>query len=150
MIMKYAGIKLWLLGAFLFSVHMGFAQDTVNNSMENCANLLYPEYVSTGQEFFADLNKNNKATFHTTFYGGSRYRLVACSNIKKHKLILNVYDTEMNLLFSNIKHNYTPYWNLGFTSTVDCIVEIEVEAKKQVNKPVKLLIGFKEKSRHIN
>jgi hypothetical protein len=148
--MKHTGIKLVLFVTFMFSMHTIFAQDAVDNSMENCANLLSPEYVSTGQEFFADLNKNNKATFHTTFYGGSRYRLVACSNIKQHKLILNVYDTEMNLLFSNIEHDYTPYWNLGFTSTVDCIIEIEVESKKQVNKPVKLLIGFKEKARHIN
>ena len=102
-------------------------------------------YISDGQEYFAELNKNNLAKFHTTFYGGASYRIVACSNITDHPMILKVMDAEKNILFNNKNHDYAPYWNLAFTSTVNCVIVIKVPANQPINKPVKLLIGFKDK-----
>jgi len=73
------------------------------------------------------------------------YRIIACSDIKDHKLIINIFDTEKNLLYSNINYDYIPFWNFSFTSTVECVIVIKVDAKETIKKPVKLLIGFKEK-----
>lgn len=118
------------------------AQD---NHINNCANLLTSGFVSDGQEYKAKLDENNKAKFYTTFYGGSQYRIIACSDIKNYPLIFSVYDTEKNLLFCNKDNNYTPYWNFTFTSTIDCIIEFEYDTEKPLIDEVMLLIGFKEK-----
>jgi hypothetical protein len=147
--MKFNHVKYLLVFFLFFGISGVFAQNPVNNSLSDCEKLLKPEYISSGQEYYADLNKNNKAIFHATFYEGTQYRVAACTDIKGHELIMKVFDTEKNLLFSNAKHNYIPYWNLRFTSTVDCIIEIKIEAKDHIKKPVKLLIGFKDDSKHI-
>lgn len=118
------------------------AQD---NSLKNCAKFLTSGFVSDGQEYLAKLDENNIAKFYTTFYGGSQYRIIACTDINNIPLILTVYDTEKNLLFCNKDHNYINYWNFTFTSTVDCIIEIEFDVENQIKDEVMLLIGFKEK-----
>jgi hypothetical protein len=136
-----------ILSIILSAIQYSTAQDAeINNSFDNCQNLFSKDYVSTGQDYVAKLDQNNKATFHTTFYGGTQYRIAACSNFEKPSLILKVYDTEKNLLFNNEQYDYTPYWNLSFSSTVDCIIEISVDSEQNLKKPVKLLIGFKKKS----
>ncbi len=142
-----ARIVFFILPLLFFLAQNSTGQDKpLNNSFENCPNLFSKDFVSTGQDYVAKLDQNNKATFHTTFYGGTQYRIAACSNFQKPRLILKVYDTEKNLLFNNVEYDYTPYWNLAFTSTVDCIIEISVESEQNLKKPVKLLIGFKKKS----
>src|SRR6056297_536477 len=144
--MKVDLMKIIFLTLFVLTVHYSNAQEQIDNSFENCANLIGKDHISSGQDYIANLDQNNKATFHTTFYGGSEYRIIACSNFDEPKLILKVFDTEMNLLFSNINYDYSPLWNLSFTSTVDCIIEISVESETNIKKPVELLIGFKKKS----
>ena len=118
------------------------AQDNTN---ANCSSFLNSGFVSDGQEYIAKLDENNVAKFYCTFYGNSQYRIIACSDITEASLIFSVYDTEKNLLFCNKDYQYTPYWNFIFTSTIDCIVEIEFDIDKWLKQEVKLLIGFKEK-----
>ncbi|MCB2195743.1 MAG: hypothetical protein KQH79_07775 [Bacteroidetes bacterium] len=115
------------------------------NSIKNCDNYLGSGFVSDGQEYIAKPDENNRAKFYTTFYGGSQYRLIACSDTEKYPLIMSLYDTEKNLLFCNSEHDYTPYWNFTFTSTIDCIIELEFDTNEQLTDEVMLLIGFKEK-----
>ncbi len=115
------------------------------NSILNCSNLLNSGYVSDGKEYKAKLDQNNKAKFYATFFGGSQYRIIACSDITDYKLQLSVYDTEKNLLYSNINYDYSTYWNFSFNSTIDCIIEIEVKSDKHIKNEIMLLIGFKEK-----
>jgi len=140
--MKFAINKTFFIIALIFVNINVFSQ---NNRTENCAELLTEGYVSDGQEYITKLAENNVAKFYCTFYGGSYYRIIACSDIKKYPLIFTVYDTEKNLLFCNKDQQYTPYWNFIFTSTVDCIVEIEFDTEDWLKQEVKLLIGFKEK-----
>jgi hypothetical protein len=111
---------------------------------DQCESWMQEDYLSDGQDYTARLNKNNAARFHTIFYGGNRYFIAACSNIKAYPLVMKVYDSERNLLFDNTKHNYTPYWHLAFTSTVACVVEIRVEAEEHLDQLVKLMIGFQQ------
>ncbi|MBI9053474.1 MAG: hypothetical protein JEY96_06620 [Bacteroidales bacterium] len=140
--MKLFLYKITFLAFIIFvNIHVN-AQDKSNN---NCSDLLNEGYVSDGQEYIAKLAENNVAKFYCTFYGGSQYRIIACTDITTSPLILTVYDTEKNLLFCNKDYDYTPFWNFIFTSTIDCIVEIEFDTEKWIKKEVKLLIGFKEK-----
>jgi hypothetical protein len=132
---------LFFIALIFFSIH-ALSQ---NSKSESCAQLLTDGYVSDGQEYIAKLAENNVAKFYCTFYGGSYYRIIACSDIKEYPLILTVYDTEKNLLFCNKDYQYTSYWNFIFTSTIDCIVEIEFDSENWIKQEVKLLIGFKEK-----
>lgn len=118
------------------------AQD---NSVKNCADLLTSGFVSDGQEYIAKLDENNRAKFYTTFYGGSQYRIISCSDVENYPLILSVFDTEKNLLFCNKNYDYTPFWDFTFTSTIDCIIELEFDAETLLKDEVMLLIGFKEK-----
>ncbi|MFC2096406.1 hypothetical protein ACFLQ3_01750 [Bacteroidota bacterium] len=115
------------------------------NTTKNCADFLTSGFVSDGQEYIAKLDENNKAKFYTTFYGGSQYRLIGCTDVKDYSMRLSVYDIEKNLLFCNKDYDYVPFWNFSFTSTIDCLIEIELEAEIHLNNEVKLLIGFKEK-----
>jgi len=140
-------MKLFLYKILILIVTLtiNFSANAQDNSTTNCVNLLNEGYVSDGQEYIAKLAENNVAKFYCTFYGGSQYRIIACSDITKYPLILSIYDTEKNLLFCNKEYEYTPYWNFRFTSTIDCIVEIEFDTEKWLKEEVKLLIGFKEK-----
>ncbi|MDA3953891.1 MAG: hypothetical protein PF485_09605 [Bacteroidales bacterium] len=131
----------------IFIISFLYSNLTIGQSstIENCANFLNSGFVSDGQEYKANLDENNKSTFYTTFYGGSQYRIIACSNIKDIPLIFSVYDTEKNILFCNKNFDYTPFWNFSFTSTIDCIIEMEFKSETLLKDEVMLLIGFKEK-----
>jgi len=131
-----------LLFISLFFIKLTAAQE---NTLSNCESYLTSGFVSDGQEYKATLNENNKAKFYTTFYGGSQYRLIGCTDVKEYPLIMSVYDSEKNLLYCNKNYNYTPYWNFTFTSTIDCIIELEFDTEKRLTNEVLLLIGFKEK-----
>jgi hypothetical protein len=133
------------ISLFTFTALITWSANAQKNTLKSCDDFLNSGYVSDGQEYIAKPDENNKATFHTTFYGGSHYRVVACSDVEEIPLILTVFDTEKNLLFSNKSYDYTPYWNFTFTSTIDCIIEIEYDNEILIQNEVMLLIGFKEK-----
>ena len=119
--------------------------DAQENSVKNCDQYFTSGFVSDGQEYHAKLDENNRARFYTTFYGGSHYRIIGCTNITDYPMVIKVYDKEKNLLFNNKDYNYSPYWDFTFTSTVDCIIEFEFETETKLKDEVMLLIGFKEK-----
>lgn len=136
-------INIIVIFLFITSVRFLIAQD---NTISNCINLVNTDgYVSDGQEYKIKLDENNRARFLATFYGGSYYRIVGCTNITQSKLTLTVYDTEKNLLFCNKDFDFVPYWNFKFTSTIDCIIEFEFDRNFVIKEEVLLLIGFKEK-----
>jgi hypothetical protein len=127
------------------TILIAWSAKSQENSIKSCDSFLNSGYVSDGQEYIAKPDENNKAKFHTTFFGGSQYRIVACSDVEEIPLILTVFDTEKNLLFCNKSYDYTPFWNFTFTSTIDCIIEIEFDNEILIQNEVLLLIGFKEK-----
>ncbi len=135
--------KKLLLFVFILLSFASFAQQEPNS--QSCSSLLKGDFVSDGKSYIGKLNANNKAIFHVTFFSENTYRLVACSDNNEFPLRLKVFDTDKNLLFDNANHRYTKYWDLHFTSTVNCMVEIELEAEKRLTEVVELLIGFKQK-----
>lgn len=142
--MKKGIIKLALvLGAFI-SVNTASAQiaDTVANA---CAKHLENQFISDGQQYRALLmNADETAEFHTTLYGGTLYRIAACSGLTDGNLVFSVYDTERNLLFTNSEFKNAPYWDFKIVNTLDCVIEAKLDGAAQGSGRAVVLIGFKQ------
>lgn len=108
-----------------------------------CSLYFSPEYISDGQEYFAPLKPDQKTEFRTTFFEDNTYRIIACTNVKRGDVVFSVYDTEKNLLFSNANYDFSPYWDFRFTSTITCIIQVDVKSPKFTPGFVMLQIGYK-------
>ncbi len=116
--------------------------DTVANS---CAKNMARQFLSDGQEYRALLlNSDETAEFHSTFYGGTTYRIVACSGMGDGNLVFSVFDADRNLLFTNSDYKNTPYWDFKVNSTLDCIIEARLGGENQGSGCAVVLIGFKQ------
>jgi len=108
-----------------------------------CETNFTKEYLSDGQEYRALLIEDQMAEFHLTLYGGSVYRFGACSGFEDGNLIFRLYDQERNELFNNAAHEHTPYWDFKVESTLDVIVEANLNQEKLSSGCAVLLVGFK-------
>ena len=108
-----------------------------------CSLYFSPDYITDGQEYFAEVKPDQKVEFRTTFFSHNTYRIVACTNIKRSDVLFSVYDTEKNLLFANSNYDNTPYWDFHFSSTVTCVIQVDVKNQKFSPGYVMLLIGYK-------
>ncbi len=108
-----------------------------------CAKHITANYISDGQSYRALLNGDEVAEFRATFYGGSTYRIAGCSGFKDGNAIFTIFDEDHNLLFTNSDHKNTPYWDLKFKSTVDCIIETKLNTNMVRSGCATLVIGFK-------
>lgn len=113
------------------------------NFYSECEEQLEFPFISDGHDYSLEINKNDKGEFKTTFYSGSTYRIISCSNLPQGRVIFTVYDTEKNELFCNKNYNYTSYWDFHFKSTIDCIVVVTFESEIVNKAQIKFLIGFK-------
>lgn len=135
-------LKIYNFLFLFFIVNIAFAQcDTIANS---CNKHLNKGFISDGQEYRALLLDQEVAEFNTTFYGGSTYRLAACSGMSDGNLIFNVYDKERNLLFTNTEYKNSPYWDFKVENTIDCIIEAQLTANNTGSGCAVLLIGFRQ------
>lgn len=108
-----------------------------------CSENFTDAYLSDGQQYRALLIDDQTAEFHLTLYGGSTYRFSACSGLENGNLIFRMYDSERNELFSNKKHSLTPYWDFKINSTLNVIIEANLNEKKVTSGCAVLLVGFK-------
>ena len=138
---KYITISLIVLGLSSFATNANAQSDTL---VKLCTQFLKSPYISDGQQYKALLNGTEIAEFKATFYGGSTYRIVGATGVKLGNLMFTVYDSERNVLFSNKKHQNVPYWDFKFASTIDCIIEAELDTKSLNSGFALLLIGFKQ------
>ena len=110
-----------------------------------CTKYLVSPYISDGQQYKALLNGEEIAEFHATFYGGTTYRIVGATGQSEGNLVFSLYDKERNLLFTNRDYENSPYWDFKFTSTIDCLIEANLDSgKSSASGFVILLIGFKQ------
>ncbi|HLV52728.1 MAG TPA: hypothetical protein VKY29_01825 [Cryomorphaceae bacterium] len=100
------------------------------------------DFISDGQSYRALLYDDQVAEFHTTLFGGSKYRIVSFSGREKGQLIFSLYDQEDNLLFSNEGHENSPHWDFEVEESLDCRLEARLDQVKQSSGCVVLLIGF--------
>ncbi len=142
--MKKRILKLLVVLGGLITANSMMAQinDTVANA---CAKHLEHDFISDGQQYRALLmNADETAEFHTTLYGGTLYRIAACSGLADGNLVFSVYDTERNLLFTNSEFKNAPYWNFKINNTIDCIIEAKLDSGAQGSGRAVVLIGFKQ------
>jgi hypothetical protein len=109
-----------------------------------CIKNMTDQYISDGQQYLSILNGNEIAEFRATFFGGTTYRIAACSGLTNGNIIFTVLDTERNELFSNRYYKNAPYWDFKFTSTMECIVEAHLDPNGPKSGFAILLIGFKK------
>lgn len=143
--MKKGILKVVIIISGFMAANSGFAQvnDTVANA---CARHLERQFISDGQQYRALLmNTDETAEFHTTLYGGSIYRIAACSGLSDGNLIFSVFDSERNLLYSNKDFKNAPYWDFKISNTLDCIIEAKLNGVGGQNSGrAVVLIGFKQ------
>lgn len=101
-------------------------------------------YISDGQQYRSLLINDETAEFYTTFYGGSTYRIAACSGLTEGNLIFKIFDAERNLLFSNSSYNNAGYWDFTFNETQECTIEAQLDNSAAGSGCAVVLIGFKE------
>ena len=142
--MKKGFLKLVAIVFGIVMVNTASAQiaDTVANS---CARHLENQFISDGQQYRALLmNADETAEFHTTLYGGTLYRIAACTGLADGGLIFSVYDTEHNLLFTNSEFKNAPYWDFKILNTLDCVIEAKLDSGSQGSGRAVVLIGFRQ------
>ena len=116
--------------------------DTVANV---CAKHLAAKFISDGQQYRALLlNADETTEFHSTFYGGTVYRIAACTGFTDGNLVFSIFDSERNLLFTNNEYKNSPYWDFKITSTLDCVIEARLDSENQGSGCAVVLIGFKQ------
>lgn len=125
---------------------------TVLNSQEEellntCSSYFKSPFITTGQPMTALLSGDEVAEFHTTLYGGSIYRLVACSH-KPDILIFSVYDKDHNLLFSSSEHVNIDFWDFKMNGSIECIIEARLNNKKATSGIAMIMLGFKSSTNY--
>jgi hypothetical protein len=108
-----------------------------------CSKNITAKYISDGQSYRALLNGEEVAEFKATFYGGSTYRIAACSGFTAGNLIFSIYDEDQNLLYSSSDYKNAPYWDFKFASTVDCTIEAKLNSNNLKSGCAAMVIGFK-------
>ncbi|WP_439185003.1 hypothetical protein [Carboxylicivirga taeanensis] len=108
----------------------------------NCIDQLRSPFVASGQPFRAFLTGSEVAEFHTTFFSGSMYRVVACSH-EENNILFSIYDKERNLLFSNEQFEAASSWDFKVEGSLECIVEARLNPEKSTSGIAMLMIGFK-------
>lgn len=120
-----------------------FAQCDVTADV--CQKHITDNYLSDGQHYRALLLTDQVAEFNATLYGGTTYRVAACSGTQDGNLQFRVYDKspERNLIFMNRDFSNAPYWDFQLESTMDVIVETQLDPIAGASGCAVLLMGFK-------
>jgi hypothetical protein len=140
--------KLILAMSFLFASASMTTLNAQCDSIANmCAKHIIASFISDGQQYRSLLlNSEEYAEFHTTFFGETTYRIAACSGRSDGNLIFNIYDQDRRLLFSNRDQKNAPYWDFKVKSTVETIIEAQLDVNKNAGSGCAvILIGFKQK-----
>lgn len=125
---------------------------TVNTAKAQCDSIEFKTFdiisksgfISDGQQYKSFLLDEEVAEFHATFYGGATYRIAVGSGPVNGNLIFRLYDAERNELFNNIDFSNAMYWDFEVTSTLDVIIEAQLDPNELTSGCAVILIGFKQ------
>ena len=135
-------IKNLLIGAFILAAVNSYSQcDTIALI---CNDHITSGFISDGQMYRALLIDDQIAEFHTTFYGDAKYRIAACSGTTDGNLLFRVFDEERNFIFTNEEYLNAPYWDFDVKSTMNCVIEAQLDPSALSSGCAVLLIGFKQ------
>jgi hypothetical protein len=140
--MKKFILKYTLLTAIL-TVSAASANAQCDTIAAVCGENFSREFLSDGQEYRALLFDDQTSEFHLTLYGQSTYRFAACSGLTSGNMLFRVYDEERNEIFISSDHGNAPYWDFNVTSTLDVVIEGNLNLDKVQSGCAVLLVGFK-------
>ena len=129
-----------LLVGMLATVFSATAQ--CDTTAQYARTYLGEDFISDGQSYRALLYGDQIAEFHTTLFGGNKYRVVSFGGREKGQLIFSLYDEEDNLLFSNEGYENSPHWDFEVAESLDCRLEARLDEVKQSSGCIVVLIGF--------
>jgi hypothetical protein len=132
-----------IIGITIANLCSAQIKDTVASA---CVKHLQNKFISDGQQYRALLvNSEETAVFSSTLFGGTTYRIAACSGLSDGNLIFWVFDQQKNLLFTNKDFKIAPYWDFKVNNTLDCTIEAKLndETSGGSGRAV-ILIGFKQ------
>lgn len=132
-----------LILASLFLLISGALSAQCEITADVCQAHITDEYLSDGQHYRALLLSDQVAEFNATLYGGTTYRLAACSGIQDGNLKFRVFDKERNLIFKNDEFQNAPHWDFKLESTIDVIIEAELDPIAGPSGCAVMLMGFK-------
>ncbi len=135
-------LVLVILGFTITNLSSAQISDTVASV---CAKHLAGKFISDGQQYRTLLvNSEETAEFHSTLFGGTIYRIAACSGLSDGNLVFWVYDNQRNLLFTNKDFKNAPYWDFKINNTLDCVIEAKLDVTNNGSGRAVVLIGFKK------
>lgn len=141
-------MKKFLILAFftvvISSLMPSTAKAQCDTTADMCVKHLTAGFISDGQNYRALLLNQEVAEFHATFFGGSTYRIAACSGSSDGNLIFSIFDKDRNLLFTNSEFKNAPYWDFKIENTIDCIIEAQLASANAASGCAVLLMGFKQ------
>jgi hypothetical protein len=109
-----------------------------------CEKHIAATYIPDGQFYRALLREDEMAEFGLTLFGGTTYRVAACSGLSDGNLIFTVLDKDRNVLYTNKEQNNDPYWDLVIANTMDVTIEAQLDQTKAASGCAVMLIGFKK------
>lgn len=128
----------------------GYAQDC-EQIVANCEKLLRSgaegsKFLSDGQVYSAFLDREEKAEFKTTFFGGSTYRIAVSAGSSDNFAIFTLRDVDGNILYSNRNYKNAPYWDFVVNETIEVsiVTELDLDLKASGSGCSIMLIGFKK------
>lgn len=133
-----------LLSTVIAATLTASAQNMCESIATRCEQHIANNYISDGQFYRALLQGEESAEFNMTLFGGTTYRLAACSGETDGILLFTVYDREHNVLYTNKDHFNAPYWDLSIANTIDVTVEANLDPSKAGSGCAVLLMGFKK------
>jgi hypothetical protein len=133
----------YLLTALIIAFGATIADAQCDITADVCQKHITDDYLSDGQHYRALLLTDQIAEFNATLYGGTTYRVSACSGTQDGNLLFSVFDKDRNLIFKNIEHLNAPYWDFQLESSMDVIIEAELDPIAGNSGCAVMLIGFK-------
>lgn len=109
-----------------------------------CEKHITQAYIPDGQFYRALLSGEEMAEFNLTLFGGTTYRVAACSGLTDRNLVFSVLDRDRNVLFTNKEFSNDPYWDLVVENTIEVTMEAQLDPAKVGSGCAVLLIGFKK------
>ncbi|HPF94297.1 MAG TPA: hypothetical protein PLV65_10170 [Tenuifilaceae bacterium] len=112
--MKNSFFKIAFPLVFAIAVFNFKASSQVSQLQHICSLYFSPEYISDGQEYFAQLKPDQKTEFRTTFFGDNTYRIVACTNLKRSDVVFSVLIRRKTCFFRMLTMNIHHTGTLNF------------------------------------
>lgn len=136
---KNAFLSLAFLAGVMVPTEVNSQAEAVESSCKNC---FESPFIVTGRPFRALLTGDEIAEFNATLFSGTTYR-IAAGTAGKNYIVVNVYDLERNLLFSNKDYDNAQYWDFSVDGYLDCIIEARLDNTIASSGFAIVMTGFK-------